>query len=166
MNNKLELKNLPQNIKYLLSIFLVSMALGILTGLVYVYMTTNMNTVGITERFNGSEVIDNEIPVNYPKPIENMILTTHNHLVNFSFISLILALIFYFNTIVNGWIKTIVMVEPFIGTIIMFSSMWLMRYVDSNFSYLIIFSSIITYSMWFLMISISIYDLNKKDRNK
>ena len=88
MNSNLELKNLPQDIKYLLSIFLLSMTLGISTGLAYIYITTNMNTSGITERFNGSEVIDNQIPENYPKPIENMILTTHNHLINFSFISI------------------------------------------------------------------------------
>ena len=74
MNSNLELKNLPQDIKYLLSIFLLSMTLGISTGLAYIYITTNMNTSGITERFNGSEVIDNQIPENYPKPIENMIL--------------------------------------------------------------------------------------------
>ena len=162
MNSNLELKNLPQDIKYLLSIFLLSMTLGISTGLAYIYITTNMNTSGITERFNGSEVIDNQIPENYPKPIENMILTTHNHLINFSFISIILAMIFYFNTIINGWIKTIIIVEPFIGTIIMFGSMWLMRYANPIFSYIVMIASIITYSLWFLMIFISLYDLNKK----
>ena len=162
MNSNLELKNLPQDIKYLLSIFLLSMTLGISTGLAYIYITTNMDTSGITERFNGSEVIDNQIPENYPKPIENMILTTHNHLINFSFISFILAMIFYFNTIINGWIKTIIIVEPFIGTIIMFGSMWLMRYANPIFSYTVMITSIITYSLWFLMIFISLYDLNKK----
>ena len=162
MNNKFELKNLPQDVKYLLSIFLVSMGLGISTGLAYIYLTTNMNTIGVTERFNGSEIIDNEIPVNFPKPIENMILTTHNHLINFSFISFILAMIFYFNTIINGWIKTFIIVEPFIGTVIMFGSMWIMRYINPTFSYIVIIVSIITYSLWYLMIFISLYDLNKK----
>ena len=162
MNSNLELKNLPQDIKYLLSIFLISIGLGIASGLFYVYITTNINTNGITERFNGSEVVDDEIPVNFPKPIENMILTTHNHLITFSLISLILALIFYFNSIIKGRIKTIILVEPFIGTIIMFGSMWLMRYINQTFSYIVMGASIITYSIWFLMIFISFYDLNKK----
>ena len=162
INNTLNLTTLPGDIKYLLSIFLISMSIGISTGIIYVYITTNINASGITERFNGSKIIQDEIPENFPKPIENMILTTHDHLLTFSFISLILALIFYFNTIISGSIKTIIMIEPFIGTIAMFGSMWLMRYVNPNFSYLIIGASMLTYSIWFLMIFISLYELNKK----
>tara|TARA_S200000501_G_C20849642_1_gene755158 strand:+ start:932 stop:1420 length:489 start_codon:yes stop_codon:yes gene_type:complete len=162
MNEKILLYNLPKDLKYILTAFLVCMSLGIATGLIYVYITTNMNTDGITERFNGSEIIENEIPENFPKPIENMILTTHDHLLTFSLISLSLILIFYCSSTIKGKLKRIIMIEPFIGTIIMFSSMWLMRYVSSNFSYIVVLSSLITYSIWYLMIIISLYELNKK----
>ena len=162
MNNINHLENLPQELKYLLSAFLISLSIGILMGLSYVYMTTDMKPDGITERYNGSDVKINEIPENYPKPIENMILTTHNHLIMFSIISILLGYIFYHNSIINGWAKTLIILEPFIGTIIMFGALWLMRYVNPSFNYLVALSSIITYTMWFLMIMISLFNLNKK----
>ena len=61
MNNLNHLENLPQELKYLLSAFLISLSIGILMGLSYVYMTTDMKPAGITERYNGSDVKINEI---------------------------------------------------------------------------------------------------------
>jgi len=162
MNSSLKLNNLSKDIKILLTSFLVTLAIGICMGLIYIYITTDMNIVGVTERYNGSEILQDEIPENFPKQIEAIILTTHNHIITFSIISLILGFIFYFNSVINGFMKIVIMIEPFIGTIVMFGSIWLMRYVAPYFSYVIILSSIITYLAWFIMISVSIVNLNKK----
>ena len=158
--NNLYLKDLDLELKIFLSIFLLAIALGIGTGLIYVYYTTNMSISGTEERFNGSVVInDTEIPEEFPKPFENLVLTTHDHIISFSIISLLIGVIFYFNSIIAGKLKSFLMIEPFISTLITFSSIWIMRYIYSPFSVIIILSAIIMYICWYFMILTCIYEL-------
>ena len=163
MKNKLHLKDLDCDAKYLLSAFLITMAIGIAVGLFYVYTTTNMSSTGIVEQFNGSEVKNStDIPEKFSKPLENMILTTHDHILTFSIISLLIGSVFYFNSIITGKLKTILLIEPFLSFILMFASMWIMKYLDNSFVILMIISAIATYLCWYVMIIISIYELLKK----
>jgi len=163
MKNKLYLKDLDCDAKYFLSAFLITMAIGIAIGLVYVYTTTNMSSTGIVEQFNGSNMENiNEIPEKFPKPLENMILTTHDHILTFAMISLLIGVVFYFSSIITGKLKTILLIEPFVSSVLMFASMWIMKYLNSSFSFLVIICAIATYLCWYIMIGTSLYELLKK----
>ena len=160
MKNNFYLKDLNKDAKYFLAGFLISLAIGIAIGLFYVYLTTEMTPVGVNEQFRGSEIIENsEIPNKFPKPLENMVLTTHNHILSFSMITLLIGVIFYFNSIIKGRLKLILLLEPFISSLLMFLSLWIMKYLYSNFVYLMIISAICTYTCWYIMIIISTYEL-------
>ena len=160
MNNNFHLKDLPKDLRYLLSTFLILMSIGIFVGLMYAYSSTNLTSSGIVEQFNGSEIINNhDIPEKFPKPLENMLLTTHNHMLTFSIISFLISFIFYFNSTITGIKKSIIIIEPFISTFIMFSSLWIMKYLAPNFVYLMIISSFLTYLFWYIMIIVSVYEL-------
>ena len=75
-----------------------------------------------------------------------------------------IGVIFYFNSIINGKLKTFLMIEPFISTIITFLSLWLIRFINTSFAYLVILSSTLMYLCWFVMIGIAMYELIlKKD---
>jgi len=164
MKNDFYLKDLNNDAKYFLAGFLISMAIGIAIGLSYVYLTTEMTPIGITDQFKGSEVLANEIPEKFPKPLENMVLTTHNHLLSFSMITLLIGIIFYFNSIIGGKSKLILLLEPFASSLLMFASLWIMKFLYSGFVYLMIISAICTYLCWYIMIFTSIYELLcKKD---
>ena len=91
-----------------------------------------------------------------------MLLISHQHIVSFAFISFVLGAIFNFNTIINQKLKKFLIIEPYISIFITFSSMWLMRYFNSNFVYLLIISSTLMYLCWYVMILVSLYDLNRK----
>ena len=93
-----------------------------------------------------------------------MIQVTHEHINSFAIISLVLGLIFYFNSIVSGKLKLFFMLEPFFSTIITFLSLWLIRYLNDSFAYLVIISSGLMYICWFVMIGVSMFELlcNKK----
>tara|TARA_B100000029_G_scaffold490665_1_gene549930 strand:+ start:405 stop:902 length:498 start_codon:yes stop_codon:yes gene_type:complete len=163
MKNKLYLKDLDCDAKYFLSAFLITMAIGIAIGLFYVYTTTNMSSIGIVEQFNGSELKNSsEIPEKFPKPLENMILTTHDHILSFAMISLLIGAVFYFNSVITGKLKTILLIEPFISSVLMFISMWIMKYLNSSFVILMIISAIATYLCWYIMMTISLYELLRK----
>ncbi len=163
MKNNLYLKDLDCDAKYFLSAFLITMVIGIAVGLFYVYTTTNMSSMGIVEQFNGSEVKNStDIPEKFSKPLENMILTTHDHILTFSIISLLIGSVFYFSSIITGKLKTILLIEPFLSFLLMFVSMWVMKYLNSSFVILMILSAIATYLCWYIMIIVSLYELLKK----
>ena len=91
-----------------------------------------------------------------------MILTTHAHVNSFALISLAIGFIFYFNSYISGKLKLFIMIEPFISTLITFSSLWLLRYIDEFFVYIVMISSFLMYLFWIVMIIVSLYELNKK----
>ena len=160
--NSVYLKDLEQTMKHFLVMFLITISAGIFTGLCYIYYTSNIAANSIAERYVGTTVDEYEIPENFPKSLENMIQTTHEHVNSFAIISLALGLIFYFNSIIGGKIKSFIMIEPFVSTIITFLSLWLIRYLDISFAYLVIISSVLMYLCWYAMIFISLYDLISK----
>ena len=166
MKNSFYLKDLENNIKYFLVMFLITISAGIFTGLGYIYYTSNIAASSIAERYSGSDVEEHEIPDNFPKSLDNMIQVTHEHVNSFAIISLVLGLIFYFNSVIGGKVKLFFMIEPFFSTIITFLSLWLIRYLNDSFAYLVILSSGLMYICWFIMIGISMYELlcNKKSK--
>ena len=160
--NNLKLKDLDQTAKIFLSFFLITMLIGIFTGLGYIYYTTDMNPGGTIEHYKGSKVLDNEIPEEFPKPLEGMILTTHAHVNSFALINLVIGMIFYFNSYIKGKLKLLLMIEPFVSTIITFTSLWFLRYMNDQFVYIVMISSFLMYLFWAIMILISLYELNKR----
>jgi len=161
MNNIFpRLVDLPQNIKYFLSAFLLLMSLGVSLGLVYVYETTEMTSGGTEEHYTGSALNDDmDIPEKYPKELESMLLTTHTHLISFSFIFFFLGLIFYMNSTITGGWKTFIIIEPFISVLITFGSIWGVRYSSLIYSNYIILFGILTYLSFYLMVAMSLYEL-------
>ncbi len=155
----LKLKYLDSTAKTFLAFFLITIQIGILIGIGYIYYTTDLNPEGTIEHYNGSEIIENDIPEEFPKPLEGMILTTHAHVNSFAMISLIIGLIFYFNSIISNKFKLFLMIEPFISTIITFSSIWIMRYLNDSFVYLVMISSVLMYLCWSIMIIVSLYEI-------
>ncbi len=164
MNYKLF--EMDKTLKNFLIAILFVLTTGLGTGLIYLNYTTKYTPKGAAERFNGSNIeqgIDDfDFPDHYPKPISEMLITTHNHILGFSFIFFIAGLIFYFNSIINGFWKSFLLIEPTISIVITFASIWLMRFVHEYFVYLTILSSAILYLSFFIMAGVSAYELKFK----
>ena len=161
-----KLFELDKALKNFLIAILFVLTTGLGTGLIYLNYTTNYSPEGATQRFNGTNIDqginDFDIPDNYPKPISEMLITTHNHILGFTFIFFITGLIFYFNSIISGFWKSFLLIEPTISIVITFGSIWLMRFVHEDFVYLTIFSSTILYLSFFIMAGVSAYELKFK----
>ena len=127
--------------------------------------TTSLSPEGAAERFRGSEELledDFDIKENYPKSLSEMLMTTHNHVIGFSFIFFTAGLIFYFNSTIKGFWKNFLLIEPFVSIILSFGSIWLMRFIDKSFVYVTIISAVIMYLSYFVMVAVSVYDLKIK----
>ena len=161
---KISLNKLDKTLRSFLTMYLIILTIGVSLGLYFVSHTTQMTPEGAVERFRGSAGNTNdefEIPESYPKPAGEMLTTTHNHVIGFSFIFFTTGLIFYFNTVIKGFWKKFFLTEPFVSILITFGSLWLMRYVHPSFIYLTIVSSLIMYLSFYVMAGASLVSIWK-----
>ena len=155
-----QLNQLNPEIKKLLSLFIFVLTIGVGVGLIYLSTTASSKFSGIEEHYNGSVVEDEfDIPVRYPKTINNLLLTTHNHLLSLSLIFLSIGLIFSFNSIISGKLKWFFIYEPFFSIIFTFGGIWGLRFISSNFLWIIAISGSLMYLIYFLMAIICMYEL-------
>ena len=161
-----KLYEIPLKLKLLCFLTVLNLTIGVAIGLYYVGYTTDFTSIGTLEHYNGSKV-DNtfDIPEKYPKPISELLNTTHTHVISMTFIFLILGTIFFFNSIITGIFKTIFIVEPFLSIIITFGGIWLIRFVNPLFSYVVIFSGILMYLSFFIMAFTIFYELTIKGKS-
>lgn len=166
MNMKeIYLYQLNKGIKLFLSFFLVSLTVGVIFGLIYLFQTTSFNKDVTSNRLvDSSEFIEEDFGINetVARSTSELLMTTHNHIIGFSFIFFFLGGIFYFNSIVKGFWKLLFIGEPFISNVVSFGSMWGVRYLDENLIYLTIISAVLLYSAFFIMVFISLFELNLK----
>ena len=159
------LYQLNKDFKLFLTAFLFALAIGIGFGLFYLYHTTSFDSSVTTERLvtNQKNIEDDfGIDESPTKSTGELLTTTHNHIISFAFIFFFMGGIFYFNSIIEGPWKVFLIVEPLISTIVSFGSMWMVRYLGEGFIYLTIISAILMYISFFIMLTISLYDLNLK----
>ena len=157
------LYELPRKLKLLCFLTIFNLTIGVGVGLYYIGYTTQYSPSGTSEHFAGSNVSDDfDIPDKYPKPFSELLNTTHTHVISMTFIFLIIGGIFFFNSIITGSMKTILIVEPFISIIVTFGGIWLVRFIHPGFSYLVIISGILMYLSFFIMASTIFYELSIK----
>ncbi len=158
-----KLYEFPNKLKLLCFLTVFNITVGVGVGLYYVGYTTQYSSIGTSEHFAGSKVSDDfDIPDKYPKPFSELLNTTHTHVISMTFIFLIIGGIFYFNSIITGSMKTILIIEPFISIIVTFGGIWLVRFIHPGFSYLVILSGILMYLSFIIMASTIFYELSIK----
>ncbi len=162
-----KLYQLDKTLRHFLAAFLLLCTFAVASGLIFVFHTTEMKTSGIEERYRGNEETDDfGISESYPKTVFEMLLNTHNHLFGFAFIFLAVGGIFYFNSVITGWLKYFLLVEPFFSVLITFSSLWGLRFVNPAFKYAVFLGGVLTYLSYFLIVSVLFYELLFKNNLK
>jgi len=161
MNNSIpKLYQLSNQVKYLMTAFLLVLITGVSVGLIYVMETTSFSMKGTNEHYAGSKMTDElDIPEKYPKNFEGMLLITHTHLISFAFIFLAMGAIFLMNTVITGDWKTFLIVEPFLSVLGTFGSIWGIRYLSEFFSLTVMIFGLLTYLTFYFMAGILLYEL-------
>jgi hypothetical protein len=123
---------------------------GYTTSLVFIRHTTGMTPAGVATRYRGSDPDAAEGAMQFAKSLSEMLTVTHTHLFG-------MATIFVFSGLAlalcarpsERW-RRILIVEPFVALLVSFSAMWLMRYTDARFSWLLGLSSGIMAATFYL----------------
>jgi hypothetical protein len=115
---------------------------GYTTSLLFVHHTTGMTLAGVSDRYRGADsAAVSEAAMQFPKSYAEMLTITHTHLFS-------MAALFVFSGAAlalcerpsERW-RRLLVAEPFVALLVSFASMWLMRYVDGRFSWLLSLSS-------------------------
>ena len=131
----------PETIRALGRWITIVQVVGYTTSLVFIRHTTGMTPDGVATRYRGSDPNTAEAAMQFAKSFSEMLTVTHTHLFS-------MAAIFVFSGLAlalcarpsERW-RRILIVEPFGALLVSFSAMWLMRYADPRFSWLLAVSS-------------------------
>jgi len=161
MNNLPKLFEFPGPVRKAILAFLLLQLVGVGFGLSTLFLTTELTMSGTVTHYRGDPppIDEFEIQENFEKPLSELLISTHNHLLGFSFIFALLVPIFYFSSLISERIKTIIMVEPFLSVLITFLSIWGLRFVSPHFAYIIMLFGFLTYATYFFMIGMVGFEL-------
>jgi len=159
------LKKLDRPLKLMVLFFTLVLTFGFITGLIYLSTTSGIKPDTVLERYNGSNDVygvdeddDFDIPDHFPKPVADLLVTTHGHVIQFALIYFLIGGLFFFNSRIRGWLRTFLILEPFVSTLVTFAGLWIMRFLSPEFVYLVMLSSILMYICYFIMTTIIILD--------
>jgi|GEM_PF-5290417 len=153
-----DLRALPPVFRALAVGFLISLGLAYAIALLFVFVETDMTSKGITSQYRGGagDGIGEDVSVfsaegeenpprlreewasrnqglKFPKPLKEMILTTHLHMLSISTILLLVGAIFACSSFPERG-KTWIIAAGFLGLVLDFSCMWGVRYIGHGFS--------------------------------
>ena len=116
---------------------------GYTTSLLFVHHTTRMTPGGVASHYRGNatDSAASEAAMEFPKSYAEMLTITHTHLLSMAVIFVLSGLALALcERPSEAWRRALI-VEPFVALLVSFSAMWLMRYVDARFSWLLSLSS-------------------------
>jgi hypothetical protein len=141
---------LPEPVRALGRWITIVQLVGYTTSLLFIHHTTGMTPGGVAARYRGSDPNAAEGAMQFPKFFTEMMTVTHTHLFSmaaiFVFSGLALALCVRPS---ERW-RRLLIVEPFVALLVSFTAMWLMRYVDPRFSWLLGLSSAVMAATFYI----------------
>ena len=150
------INSLDTHLKKLLTYYLFTIGIGFSLGVLYVYLNSEFSNTGMVEQYVGN---NDEWEPKLPKTLKDLVSHTHEHITMFSIIFLSLGLIFSYNSVIRGFWKSFLILEPFISIIITFGGFFVIRYITTTFSYVIIISSFLMYICFYIMLFVCLYEL-------
>jgi hypothetical protein len=115
---------------------------GYTTSLIFVWHTTRLVPTGVAHRYRG-DAADSAATqaMQFPKSFGEMLTITHTHLLSMAVIFVLSGLGLALCTRPPERWRQFLIAEPFGALLVSFSAMWLMRYVNPQFSWLLEASS-------------------------
>jgi hypothetical protein len=155
-------RSVPATLRTLARWVTIVQVVGYTTSLVFVWYTTRLVPPGVAARYRGAGPLATEGPMQFPKSFAQMLTITHTHLLSmvviFALTGLGLALCERLSERHKRWL----IAEPFVALLVSFSAMWLMRYVDGRFSWLLEASSAVLAATFYVQSYLILRELRRE----
>ena len=142
---------------------------GYTTSLVFVWHTTRLVPVGVAARYRGDssetgpDARAAEGAMQFPKSFAEMLTITHTHLLGMAVIFALSGIGVALCTWPSERWRRFLIAEPFGALLVSFSAMWLMRYVDGRFGWLLEASSALLAVTFYLQSYLILRELRRVD---
>lgn len=158
-------RDLPGTARVLAGWAVSVLAAGYTVALVFVYRTTGLTPGGAVERYRGSDTaaVATDAPMQFPKPLVEMLLSTHTHVLTMAMIFVITGSCLLFCSRPSERWKRFLIAEPFAAILVSFASIWLMRYADPRFSLLLFASSTVMAVTFYVQVILVLRELRQAD---
>jgi len=134
-------RSVPTTLRTLARWVTIVQLVGYTTSLIFVWHTTGLVPPGVAARYRGVDPEATQAAMQFPKSFAEMLTITHTHLLSMAVIFVLTGLgVALCERVSERW-KRWLIAEPFGALLVSFSAMWLMRYVDARFSWLLEASS-------------------------
>lgn len=132
----------PRAIRTLARWIAILQLVGYTTSLVFVWHTTRLVPSGVSTRYRGAAVDSLASgAMQFPKSFGEMLTITHTHLLSMTMIFVLTGIGIALCARLSERRRRFLIAEPFAALLVSFSAMWLMRYVDGRFAWLLEASS-------------------------
>ncbi len=160
-------RDVPETIRSLARWAMIVNATGYVVALAFVRHTTGLTAAGAAARYRGAEPSAGapmDLPMTFPKPVAEMLLSTHTHLLGMAALFVVSGLCLALCSRPSGRWKRFLVIEPFVATLVSFAALWLMRYVDGRFAWLLFASSASMAAVFGSQTVIVLRELHRVDR--
>jgi hypothetical protein len=136
-------RDVPAPLRTLARWVAIVQIVGYTTSLVFVWHTTRLVPPGVAARYRGAdpETTAPGTALQFPKSLAEMLTITHTHLLSMAVIFTLTGIGLALCARLSEQWKRLLIAEPFGALLVSFSAMWLMRYADARFAWLLEASS-------------------------
>lgn len=163
---RLTWREVPAALRTLARWVVIVQLVGYTTSLVFVWHTTRLTPPGVAARYGGTDPEATRAAMQFPKSFAEMLTITHTHLLSMAVIFVLTSVGLALSSRLSERWKRFLIAEPFVALLVSFSAMWLMRYVDARFSWLLEASSAVLAVTFYLQSYLILRDLARAEREQ
>lgn len=135
-------RTLPAPLRTLGRWLTIVQLVGYTTSLIFVWHTTRLVPPGVAARYRGADIDStSNAAMQFPKSFAEMLTITHTHLLSMAVIFLFTGIGVALCARISPRWQRFLIAEPFGALLVSFSAMWLMRYLNPHFAWLLEASS-------------------------
>ena len=128
----------------------------------FVQENTEGSVQGIEEHYLGNESDQDAEIMKFKKPEKEIITTVHNHVLSMSIIFLLLGGLVLMTSL-PGWLKKVLVVEPFLSIVLTFGGIWMMWAGHNWMKYIVIVSGMLLNIVFTTSVILVIVHLFKRE---
>ncbi len=140
----------PAPYRKLVFLFLIVITAGYSAGFANLLVTGQSTVGGVQTALRGvpESELETAEEIVLPKPLRELIITTHNHLLGLSTIFFLVGFLFLHTSYFSPGLRLVLAAEPLLSLLLTFVAMWLTRFVADWFAYLVFLGGVLTHPVF------------------
>ena len=163
MNELPPIHQWPVAYRRLVLAFLTVVLFGYGVGFANLFVTRQTSPRGIALNLRGlpESELETAEEIVIAKPLRELIITTHNHLLGLAAVFVLVGFLFLHSGVFSVRWRMVLAVEPLLSLLLTFVAMWLTRFVDPRFSYVVMLGGFLTHPVFIFQLAVVFLALRK-----